>query len=195
MPVNMGPRQRLWGRPVRKSAGLRDRDRRGPGAVAATGVVRGMGKRSETSGRVVIVHSLEHARAAVAAAAALGVPVTLLSAPGAAAYAGAGWFLKVVARALGEHPQVRAAAVLDCGGAPGHALGALRQGLRAIRFTGPPATTARIAAIARQYGAVLYKGSGPALDLLTEPDPQAACRKWLARAPALESATRRPGEH
>ena len=36
-------------------------------------------------GRAIIVHSLDHAKAALSAAAELGVPVTLLSAPGAAA--------------------------------------------------------------------------------------------------------------
>ena len=42
--------------------------------------------------RCVIVHSLAHAQAAVAAAQALGCPVTLVSAAGAGAYAGAPWF-------------------------------------------------------------------------------------------------------
>ena len=39
--------------------------------------------------RIVIVHGIAHARAAAAASAALGVPVRIRSAPGAAAYAGA----------------------------------------------------------------------------------------------------------
>ena len=45
----------------------------------------------------VLIHSLADARAALAAAAALGVPVTLASAPGAAGYAGPAWFGEVIA--------------------------------------------------------------------------------------------------
>ncbi len=41
--------------------------------------------------RVNVFHSLDHARAALAAAPQLGVPVTLRSAPVAVAYAGAGY--------------------------------------------------------------------------------------------------------
>jgi fructose/tagatose bisphosphate aldolase len=143
-----------------------------------------MAKRAHTGGRAVIIHSIDHARAACEAAAALGVPVTLMSAPGAAAYAGAGWFLKAVARASAEHPGARVTAVLDCGDEPGRALGALRQGCEWIRFTGKPRTAAKIAAIAEQYGAALYEGSGPTLDLVHEPDPYAACRAWLGHGGA-----------
>jgi IMP dehydrogenase len=57
---------------------------------------------------------LEHARAAVTAAAALGVPVTLGSAAGAAGYAGPGWFKAAVDAAASEHPGAAVSAVLDC---------------------------------------------------------------------------------
>jgi hypothetical protein len=143
-----------------------------------------MAKRAHTGGRAVIIHSIDHARAACEAAAALGVPVTLMSAPGAAAFAGAGWFLKVVARATAEHPGGQVTAVLDCGDEPGRALGALRQGCRWIRFSGPPRAAAKIAAIAEQYGAALDESSGPALDLRGEPDPHTACRAWFRQGGA-----------
>jgi len=129
--------------------------------------------------RAVIIHSLEHARAALAAAAALRVPVELVSARAAAGYAGPMWFLEVVRAARAEFPKANATAVLDCGDAPGHALAALRAGCRAIRFEGRGALRAKIAAIAKQSGAVLREGRAPALDLLAEPDPAAACRAWL----------------
>ena len=47
----------------------------------------------------IIIHGLDHARAALSAAAECERRVILLSAPGAAGYAGAPWFLKVVALA------------------------------------------------------------------------------------------------
>ncbi|MFQ5775893.1 MAG: class II fructose-bisphosphate aldolase [Kiloniellaceae bacterium] len=131
--------------------------------------------------RAIIVHSLEDARAAVAAAADLGVPVTLASAPGAAAYLGAPWFRELVALAVAEQPEVEVRAVLDCGDKPGHVLAALRQGVKRVRFTGRGSTAAMLAALAAEHGAELVTGRMRALDLLDEPDPRAACRRWLAR--------------
>ena len=129
--------------------------------------------------RAVIVHSLEHARAAVAAAAELRVPVELVSAGAAAGFAGPMWFLEVVRAARADYPQVPVTAVLDCGEAPGYALAALRAGCRAIRFQSRAAVVSKIAAIAKQQGAVLRGGRLRALDLLNERDPAAACRNWL----------------
>ncbi len=137
-----------------------------------------MAKRAE---RAVVVHSLDHARAALAAAAELGVPVTLFSAPGAAGYAGAPWFQKLTEIAAAEYPEVELRAVLDCGDRPGWVMAALRQGLRELRFTGRKAVAAKLAAIAEERGARLVARRPRALDLLAEPDPQAACRRWLAR--------------
>jgi hypothetical protein len=130
--------------------------------------------------RAVIIHSLDHARAAMKAAAGLGTQATLLSAPGAAAYAGAGWFLEVIAIAQSEHPTAAVIAVLDCADHPGLVLGALRGGCRAVRFAGCGPARKRIEDIAGQYGAILYETDAPALDLAGEPDPEEACRIWLS---------------
>lgn len=132
--------------------------------------------------RAIIVHSLDHARAALAAAAELSVPVTLASAPGAAGYLGALWFREVVALAAAERPGVAVSAVLDCGDKPGLVLAALRQGLGRVRFTGRRATAEVLAAIAERYGAEVLTGALAARDLLDEPDAEAACRRWLASA-------------
>jgi hypothetical protein len=131
-------------------------------------------------GRAVIVHSLADAEAALTAAASLGVPVVLLSPPGAAAYMGAGYFRALVERALATQPGVAATAVLDCGDAAGHAMGALREGLKALLFKGADEVAARLADIAGRSGAVLLREPPPALDLAGERDPLAACRRWLA---------------
>ncbi len=129
--------------------------------------------------RAIIIHSLAHARAALRAAAAHGVPVTLSSAPGAAGYAGPEWFRQLIAAATAEHPAAQVTAVLDCGTAPGHALAALRAGLKAIRFEADPAVGKRIAELAAHYGARVAPAAGDALDLAAAVDPDAACHAWL----------------
>jgi hypothetical protein len=132
------------------------------------------------AGKAVIVHSLEHARAALAAAAELGVPVTLASAPGASAYAGPGWFQEMTALAAAEVPRAAFDAVIDCADRPGDVLLALRLGLRRVRFTGKTAVARKLAAIAEQSGAELVTGRLRALDLRGAADPAGACRAWLA---------------
>ncbi len=127
----------------------------------------------------VIVHNLGHARAAVKAAGALGVPVVLISAPMAAAYAGAAYFLEITARAMGEYPDASAVTVLDCGSDAGLALGALRVGCKAVRFTGPGVVRKKIADIAAQMGAQVDNRAYRALDLLAAADAYGACLAWL----------------
>lgn len=137
--------------------------------------------------RAVIIHGLDHARAAVSAAAALGVPVRLRGAPGAAGYAGAMWFGEIVAMARAEHPDAAVEASLDCGDQAGTALAALRQGAEMIRIEGPKAVRDKVAAIAAQYGAAIDTDRREALDLFGVEDPETACREWLARDKRTES--------
>ena len=129
--------------------------------------------------KAIIIHSLEHARAALGAAAETGVAVTLASAPGAAAYVGPAWFEEVVRLARAEVPGAQALALLDCAGRAGDVLAALRQGLPRVRFTGPKAVAEKLAAIAEAQGATLVTGRLRALDLHGVADPQTACRRWL----------------
>jgi hypothetical protein len=127
----------------------------------------------------IIIHSLEHAQAALDAAAALGVTVTLASAAGAGGYAGPLWFKALIEIAQRDHPGL-AAAVLDCGDEPGTTLAALRAGIKRVRFNGDDAVTARLTAIAAALGAVIESGAPvPALDLLDARDPARACRGYL----------------
>jgi hypothetical protein len=58
-------------------------------------------------------------------------------------------------------------------------LAALRHGIERIRVSLPAGTRARIADIARQYGATLDDDPAPALDLLDRENPVEACRQWL----------------
>ncbi|MGY0831556.1 hypothetical protein [Azospirillum argentinense] len=129
--------------------------------------------------RPIRIHSLTDADAACAAAAELGVPLLLVSAPGAAASAGAGWFRAVAARAAARHPSVAMTAVLDCADRPGDALGALSAGIGAILFTGRLDVAERLADIATQRGARLLTALPEALDLRGARDPRRTCRNWL----------------
>jgi fructose/tagatose bisphosphate aldolase len=129
---------------------------------------------------VIIVHTLEHARTALGAAAEIGAPVVLRSAPGAASNLGAAVFRDMIALAATEFPAATFTTVLDCDDQPGLALNALRRGIMAIRVDGTPEVAARIADIAAQTGATVDTSDGPTLDLLDVEDPETACRVWLS---------------
>jgi hypothetical protein len=128
----------------------------------------------------VIIHDVAHARAALAAAAALGVAVTLRSAPGAASSLGPSVFRAMVDAARENAAAADVEAVMDCGRDAGRALSALRHGIERVRVDLPPATVKRLADIAGCYGAAIDHDDGVAFDLLNCDDPAAACRKWLA---------------
>jgi len=133
------------------------------------------------SGKRIIVHSLAHARAALAAARDLRVPVTLASARGAGSYAGPLWFKSLIATARADFPEANVTAVLDCGGEAGTTLAALRHGFERVRFTGNKAARQPLNEIARELGAEIETGEAPdALDLLDEADPEAAARIYLS---------------
>src|SRR5262249_12432028 len=129
--------------------------------------------------RAVVIHELAHARAALAVAAELEVPVELWSAPGAAAYAGAGWFDAVMRAAGNKTPSAVFIGVLDCDDRADLCQGALRQGLKHVCFRGSRAVSARLADIAGQWGATLHRKRPPALDLCNNADADSACRAWL----------------
>ena len=134
------------------------------------------------SGKRIIIHSLAHARDALAAAAALKVPVTLASAKGAGGYVGPLWFKSLVETVRAEFPEVEVAAVLDCGSEAGTTMAALRHGLKHVRFTGNETALASLRDIAQGLGAEVETAETPdKLDLLNERDPEAAARDYLRR--------------
>jgi hypothetical protein len=129
----------------------------------------------------ILVHSLADANAALAAASALKLPVTLASVPGAAGHAGPAWFKSLVEQAAARHPGVAMDAVLDCGAEAGTALAALRLGLKRVGFSGPEAARARLGEIARALGGEVDSAApGPALDLRGRKNKLAAARAYLA---------------
>jgi hypothetical protein len=122
----------------------------------------------------VVIHGLAHARAALA----IGRAVSLLSAPGAALFAGCGWWRAVIERARGEYPGVPINDILDCADAPGLALGALRIGQRLLVLSPTAPGWQSVAAIAASLGGEALTSRPPALDMA---DRNAARRlhDWL----------------
>lgn len=127
----------------------------------------------------VVVHGLDHARAALAE----GMPATLLSAPGAALYLGCAFWRALATRARAEHPNVPAADILDCADAAGQALAALRIGQHVLVLSPDAAGWDALAAIAARAGAILLPARPPALDLARRGAGR-RLRAWLGEAPA-----------
>jgi hypothetical protein len=115
---------------------------------------------------VIVVHTLAHAVAALRAAAEMGRPVTLASAPDAGIYGGPGWFREMIAAARQAVPEAQCTSLLDCGDDAGAAQAAIRAGVEAIVFAGRADVAARLADIAGQRGVRLAtERPQPALDL------------------------------
>ena len=125
----------------------------------------------------VIIHSAADARNALAPS----LPVTLVSAPGAALFAGAGWWTALIAAARSDHPGMIFEDVLDCADAPGCAAEALRAGqhLLVLRQV-PPLTYERVRLMAEALDAVLLPDMPEALDLAA-PGARRRLAEWLAQ--------------
>ncbi len=127
----------------------------------------------------ITVHRLDHARASLRAAAQAEIRVTLLSAPGAAAYAGPGWFVQLLAQISDAERAALAQAYLDCGPRPGDVLAAYRAGVPGVIFTGRPDVADKLRALAEAHGAAFRTGRPQALDLLDARDPERAVAAYL----------------
>ena len=126
----------------------------------------------------VMIHSAADARCALAP----GLPVTLVSAPGAALYAGAAWWTALIAAARSAHPGSAFDDLLDCGDAPGRAAEALRAGQRGLVLRPvPPGGYERVRLMAEAMGAVLLPNMPEALDL-SRRGAARGLADWLAEA-------------
>jgi hypothetical protein len=128
-----------------------------------------------TSWPAVVVHDLEQARLTLAC----GLPVTLLSAEGAALYMGVGWWQALAAAARAAHPATPCADLLDCADSPGRAMAALRMRQPGLVLDPNVAGFAAVERIASAQGTVLLRERPPALDL-GRPDAARALAAWLA---------------
>jgi hypothetical protein len=103
-----------------------------------------------------------------------GLPVTLLSAPGAAGFAGCLWWRAMVGQALAAFPAAVALDVLDCAEAPGHAMAALRAGQRLVVLAGGCPAFPAVSAAAARLGASVLARRPDSLDLAA-----AGAERWL----------------
>lgn len=125
----------------------------------------------------VVVHGLPQACLALAP----GLPITLLSAPAAGAFAGALWWRHLVALAREAHPATPCMDILDCADTPGRAMAAIRAG-QAILVLDPACPAfPRVATLAR-----VLPARPPALDL-GERGAERRLRAWLERGPSDDS--------
>jgi len=122
----------------------------------------------------VVVHGIADVRAALAPA----LPVTLLSARGAALFAGCGWWRALVEQTWREHPGAEIADVLDCADACGLALGALRIGQRRLILDTQAPGRAAVEAVAASLGVELWALRPPALDM-ADRSASHRLRGWL----------------
>ncbi len=134
---------------------------------------------------VIVIHSLDHAVAALTAAAQAGRPIVLASAPDAGGYAGPGWFAALVRAAREAVPEAQFTTRLDCGDSVGAALAAIRSEIEGVVFTGRPDVAHRLADIAGQHGVRLETERPPAaLDLgdvffASPQDAERRCAEFL----------------
>ncbi|HKM65316.1 MAG TPA: hypothetical protein VJY39_22780 [Acidisphaera sp.] len=106
-----------------------------------------------------------------------GRRLTLLSAPGAALFAGCAWWRAMVARGQALAPGLIAADILDCADAPARALEALRLGQRMLVLD--PGVTSFASVVAAADGvAVVLDRRPPALDMAA-PAANRGLQAWL----------------
>jgi hypothetical protein len=108
-----------------------------------------------------IVHGLADARLALAP----GLPATLLSAPGAALYAGCGWWQALIQEARAEFPAVELIDILDCADGAGQALAAVRIGVVRLILWPSARGRAAVEAIVAERGGFVLEAAPEALDL------------------------------
>jgi len=128
----------------------------------------------------LVIHDLDHARAALAASSGLGIAVLLVTAPGAARSGGPAYLKAVIDRAAEGFPSSQWSALIDCGDRPGDVFASLDAGWRRLAFTGAPVAGQRLGEIAAGRGASLEHLPASSLDLAFEADPRSASRTWLS---------------
>lgn len=110
----------------------------------------------------VIVRSLAEAEQALAP----GLPVTLLSARGAALFAGCQFWRSLVRQACATHSNTPMKDVLDCADASAYALSALRVGQNIVVLDPDAPGRGAVVAIAHKRGSLVLAQPPPALDLM-----------------------------
>ena len=115
---------------------------------------------------VTIVHGLAHAKAALAP----GLPVTLLSAPGAGLAGGCGWWQAMIASARADYPATPCQDILDCADTPGMAMAALRLQQRLLVLSDSVPSFAAVASAAALQGSIVLPRAPEGLNLALRSD-------------------------
>jgi hypothetical protein len=123
---------------------------------------------------VVVIHGLADARATLT----LGLPVTLLSAPGAALFGGCGWWRALVEQVRAEFADITIDDILDCADASALAVGALRIGQRAIVLDLVAPGRDSVVAIAASLGGEVLAQRPEAIDM-SKPTEARRLHDWL----------------
>ena len=126
----------------------------------------------------VVIHSLADARAVLNTRCA----VTLLSAPGAALYAGSGWWRALIDAARSDYSAVPMSDILDCADASALAIGAISAGQKLLILEPDAPARQAVAAIAASHGAELLTTRPPALDM-AQRGAARRLHEWLQDAP------------
>jgi hypothetical protein len=125
--------------------------------------------------RRIVIHGIDHARAACQSAMALestaAISLELWSARSAAGSLGPAWFGNITNIVQKEFPDLAIIGVLDCGDAPGNALAALRHGIACIYISAPSAVADKIRAIALHTKADVRTRRPSMPDLMDYSDP------------------------
>lgn len=131
---------------------------------------------------VVMVHNAAEAIDAARAAASAGKPVTIVSPPGAALFAGPIWFKALTDAAREEiAPTAAVTFMLDCADSPGAVMAAIRARIEAVSFHGNAQALARLAAIAKSAGVILQAPPAAAVDLSKCRGPEALVALFSSR--------------
>ena len=140
---------------------------------------------SVTGGRIdlaqlaAVFHGLDQARIAAQAARQAGAHLVLHSPADGVRIFGPLMFREMVDVLRREFPGLKVSSVLDCGGASGRALTAIRAGVDGVRIDVAPDVRAKISAIAEAHAVRIAEEALPELDLGSVADPTAACRVAL----------------
>jgi hypothetical protein len=134
---------------------------------------------SAAAAKAVVVHDLGQALTALAVAEQRGTSIAIWSAPGAASYAGVGWFAAIVRLSVAARPKAKALFVLDCADRADLVQEAFRMGVRDVCFTGRSAAAERLVDIARKSRARLHRQRVAALDLSGPIDCERRLRDFL----------------
>jgi fructose/tagatose bisphosphate aldolase len=131
------------------------------------------------TGPAFVVHTVDHARAVLAAAEQNRRPVTLVTPPGACAYLGLPYLNNMIAAAADEHPGASFNTVLDAGDDAAIAHTALTLGWRTIAYQGPTEVRAKLVTIASRTDGKVAGCPPSAHDLQDDVDPAAAIEDIL----------------